>query len=71
MEICEAENLKYTEKGIDAAFALCEGDMRRVVNMLQVKIKYFNMFNNLYKIKKVTQLVEKLNIRCLKSRSNY
>jgi DNA polymerase III delta prime subunit len=28
------EGLKYTNEGIEAAFKLCEGDMRRVVNML-------------------------------------
>ncbi|KRX11179.1 Protein kinase-like domain [Pseudocohnilembus persalinus] len=34
-EICENEGINCTEKGVIAAFALCEGDMRRVVNMLQ------------------------------------
>ncbi len=35
-EICKEEKLNYTPEGIEAAFKLCEGDMRRVVNMLQV-----------------------------------
>lgn len=33
-EICDKEGINYEEDGIKAAFALCEGDMRRVVNML-------------------------------------
>ena len=35
-QICDSEGLRYTKEGILAAFKLCEGDMRRVVNMLQV-----------------------------------
>ncbi|EAR86910.2 replication factor C subunit 5 (macronuclear) [Tetrahymena thermophila SB210] len=34
-QICNAENLKYKNSGIEAVFKLCDGDMRRVVNMLQ------------------------------------
>lgn len=32
--ICMKEGLKYTDNGIKVIFQLCEGDMRRVVNML-------------------------------------
>lgn len=34
-EICDNEGLKYNTDGLEAAFKLCEGDMRKVVNMLQ------------------------------------
>jgi len=34
-EICLAEKLHYEQSGIQAIFRLCDGDMRRVVNMLQ------------------------------------
>jgi replication factor C subunit 3/5 len=35
-DICNHEGLKLTPDGIEAVFKLCAGDMRRVVNMLQV-----------------------------------
>jgi replication factor C subunit 3/5 len=35
MEICDNEGIRISEKGIEAVFSLCQGDMRRVVNMLQ------------------------------------
>lgn len=34
-EICAAENLNISEDGIESIFKLSEGDMRKVVNMLQ------------------------------------
>ncbi|CAN5951101.1 unnamed protein product [Sphagnum jensenii] len=34
-EICSKENVNISEEAVKAAFDLCEGDMRRVVNMLQ------------------------------------
>ncbi|EGR31962.1 replication factor c subunit, putative [Ichthyophthirius multifiliis] len=36
-EICLIEKIKYDQSGLEAIFKLCDGDMRRVVNMLQVK----------------------------------
>jgi len=35
IEICKAEKLDVEPEAIDAVFKLCEGDMRKVVNMLQ------------------------------------
>jgi DNA polymerase III delta prime subunit len=37
--ISRQEGLKISESGIDAVFKLCAGDMRRVVNMLQVSFR--------------------------------
>jgi replication factor C subunit 3/5 len=34
-EICDAENLDVSDEGIECIFKLSEGDMRKVVNMLQ------------------------------------
>lgn len=34
-QICSRENILINEDAVKAAFNLCEGDMRRVVNMLQ------------------------------------
>lgn len=34
-KICQAENLQLSEEAIKAVFRLCQGDMRRVVNMMQ------------------------------------
>ena len=33
--ICDSENVDITGDGVKTVFKLCEGDMRRVVNMLQ------------------------------------
>ncbi len=33
--ICQAENLNLSTDATRAVFQLCQGDMRRVVNMLQ------------------------------------
>eukprot|EP01016_Furgasonia_blochmanni_P043330 TRINITY_DN5865_c0_g1_i9.p2 TRINITY_DN5865_c0_g1~~TRINITY_DN5865_c0_g1_i9.p2 ORF type:complete len:253 (-),score=48.68 TRINITY_DN5865_c0_g1_i9:60-818(-) len=42
-EICLAENIVITDGAIDAVLKLCEGDMRRVVNMLQsISISLYN-----------------------------
>lgn len=35
VEICMNEKLNISDDGIEAVFKLCQGDMRRVVNMLQ------------------------------------
>lgn len=35
VEICKHERLNISNKGIEAVFKLSQGDMRRVVNMLQ------------------------------------
>jgi DNA polymerase III delta prime subunit len=40
--IAKAESLKISDEGIEAVFRLCAGDMRRVVNMLQVKLLLFS-----------------------------
>lgn len=34
-DICRRENIDIGEEAVKAAFNMCEGDMRRVVNMLQ------------------------------------
>jgi len=43
-QICEQENLNITDKGIESIFELCEGDMRKVVNMLQ-SVSVYNKGN--------------------------
>lgn len=43
-QICEQENLNITPKGIESIFELCEGDMRKVVNMLQ-SVSVYNKGN--------------------------
>jgi len=35
VEICRNERLNISHDAIEAVFKLCQGDMRRVVNMLQ------------------------------------
>lgn len=42
--ICQAENLNLGRSGIDAVFKLGAGDMRRVVNMLQVISLLFSLY---------------------------
>ena len=35
IQICSTEKINLDEEAIKAVFRLCQGDMRRVVNMLQ------------------------------------
>ena len=47
VNICKLENLDIDESGLKAIFKLCDGDMRKIVNMLQsISISVSGSSNN-------------------------
>ncbi|KAL2915021.1 replication factor C subunit 4 [Polyrhizophydium stewartii] len=52
LEICEAENVKYTPEGLEAIIFTSEGDMRQAVNNLQSTHAGFGFVNpdNVFKV---------------------
>ncbi|KAF3935648.1 hypothetical protein ABW19_dt0206019 [Dactylella cylindrospora] len=52
MEICEAENVQYSDEGLAALIFSAEGDMRQAVNNLQSTVAGFGFVNgdNVFKV---------------------
>ena len=52
LQICAAENVKYTEDGLAALVFSAEGDMRQAVNNLQSTVAGFGLVNgeNVFKV---------------------
>ena len=52
LQICEAENVKYSEDGLAALIFVSEGDMRQAVNNLQSTVSGFGFVNgeNVFKV---------------------
>ncbi|KAI8900981.1 P-loop containing nucleoside triphosphate hydrolase protein [Globomyces pollinis-pini] len=52
VQICEAENVKYTNEGLEAIVFTSEGDMRQAVNNLQSTHSGFSLISpeNVYKV---------------------
>jgi replication factor C subunit 2/4 len=52
LEICEAENVKYTPEGLEAIIFTADGDMRQAVNNLESTFSGFSMITptNVFKV---------------------
>lgn len=52
IEICKAENVKYTEDGLEAILFTAQGDMRQALNNLQCTHSGYGLVNgeNVYKV---------------------
>lgn len=52
LEICEAEKVKYSDKGLEALIFTAEGDMRQAVNNLQSTVSGFGFVSdaNVFKV---------------------
>ena len=45
LDVCDKENVSYTEDGLEAIVFTAQGDMRQALNNLQVKHKFSSFFN--------------------------
>lgn len=52
IHICNKENIKYNDKGLDAIIFICQGDIRLAINCLESTYFGFNKitYDNVYKI---------------------
>jgi len=73
LRICDAENIKYTEEGLDTIMHVCCGDMRQAINNLQLihnsygKVTYENVYRicdkpSIREIQELLTLCEKRDI---------